>query len=77
MANIRANRRDMLRAATGFTGASLLGMLGISPTLAAEIGKESMRDLSLLLIPKLTLYTARNMTGAASCRGVLGLNCRL
>jgi hypothetical protein len=55
----------------------LLGMLGISPTLAAEIGKESMRGLSLLLIPKLTLYTARNMTGAASCRGVLGLNCRL
>ena len=39
MTDTRANRRDMLRATAGFAGASLLGVLGISPVLAAEMGK--------------------------------------
>jgi hypothetical protein len=42
--DIPANRRDMLRATAGFAGASLLGVLGISPALAAEVGKVSMTD---------------------------------
>src|SRR4029453_7261131 len=42
--DIPANRRDMLRATAGFAGASLLGVLGISPALAAEIGKVSGRS---------------------------------
>lgn len=39
MKDIHANRRDMLRATAGFAGASLLGVLGISPALAAEMSK--------------------------------------
>jgi ribose transport system substrate-binding protein len=34
----------MLRATAGFAGASLLGVLGISPALAAEMGKVAGRS---------------------------------
>ena len=44
MTDTRANRRDMLRATAGFAGASLLGALGISPALAAEMGKVAGRS---------------------------------
>jgi ribose transport system substrate-binding protein len=44
MKNIQANRRDMLRGTAGFAGASLLGTLGISPLLAAEMGKVAGRS---------------------------------
>ena len=44
MTDIPANRRDMLRATAGFAGASLLGVLGISPALAAEMGKVAGRS---------------------------------
>jgi ribose transport system substrate-binding protein len=42
--DIPANRRDMLRATAGFAGASLLGVLGISPALAAEMGRVAGRS---------------------------------
>jgi ribose transport system substrate-binding protein len=42
MTDTRANRRDMLRATAGFAGA--LGVLGISPVLAAEMGKVAGRS---------------------------------
>ena len=44
MTDIRANRRDMLRATAGLAGASLLGVLGISPALTAEMGKVAGRS---------------------------------
>ena len=44
MTDIPANRRDLLRATAGFAGASLLGVLGISPALAAEMGKVAGRS---------------------------------
>jgi ribose transport system substrate-binding protein len=44
MKDIHANRRDMLRATAGFAGASLLGVLGISPALAAEMSKVAGRS---------------------------------
>jgi ribose transport system substrate-binding protein len=44
MTDIRADRRDMLRATAGFAGAALLGTLGISPVLAAEMGKAAGRS---------------------------------
>jgi ribose transport system substrate-binding protein len=44
MTDIRANRRDMLRATAGLAGASLLGTLGIPPVLAAEMGKVAGRS---------------------------------
>jgi len=44
MTDIRANRRDMLRATAGLASASLLGVLNISPALAAEMGKAAARS---------------------------------
>ena len=44
MTDISANRRDLLRASAGFAGASLLGVLGISPALAAEMDKVAGRS---------------------------------
>ena len=44
MTDIPANRREVLRATAGFAGASLLGVLGISPALAAEMGKVAGRS---------------------------------
>lgn len=44
MTDTRANRRDALRATAGFAGASLLGVFGISPVLAAEMGKVAGRS---------------------------------
>jgi len=44
MTGILANRRDILRATAGFAGPSLLGLLGISPSLAAEMGKATGRS---------------------------------
>jgi ribose transport system substrate-binding protein len=44
MTDIRANRRDMLRATAGFAGASLLGVLNIPSALAAEMGKVAGRS---------------------------------
>src|SRR3990170_8334633 len=44
MTDFPANRRDMLRATAGFAGASLVGVLGISPALAAEMGKVAGRS---------------------------------
>jgi ribose transport system substrate-binding protein len=44
MTDTPANRRDMLRITAGFAGASLLGHLGISPALAAEMGRVAGRS---------------------------------
>ena len=44
MTDIPANRRDMLQAVEGFAGGSLLGVFGISPALAAKMGKISGRS---------------------------------
>jgi hypothetical protein len=44
MTDIRANRRDTLRATARFAAASLLGSLGISPALAAEMGQVAGRS---------------------------------
>lgn len=44
MTDFPANRREVLRATAGFAGASLLGVLGISPALAAEMGKVAGRS---------------------------------
>jgi ribose transport system substrate-binding protein len=44
MTDIRANRRDMLRATAGIASASLLGVLNISPALTAEMGKVAGRS---------------------------------
>src|SRR5262245_20381679 len=45
MTGIRANRRDVLRGSAGIAGASLLGVLGISPTRAAEMAGRSDKPL--------------------------------
>jgi ribose transport system substrate-binding protein len=44
MTDVHTNRRDMLRGAAGLTGASLLGVLNISPALAKEISKVAGRS---------------------------------
>jgi hypothetical protein len=44
MTDIPSNRRDVLRATAGFAGAWLLGVLGISPARAAEMGKVAGRS---------------------------------
>ena len=44
MTDFPANRREVLRATSGFAGASLLGALGIAPALAAEMGKVAGRS---------------------------------
>ena len=44
MTDFPANRREVLRATSGFAGALLLGVLGISPALAAEMGKVTGRS---------------------------------
>jgi ribose transport system substrate-binding protein len=44
MTDIGPNRRDMLRNTAGLAGASLLGLLNISPALAAEMGKVAGRS---------------------------------
>ena len=51
MKDIHANRRDMLRATAGFTGASLLGILRISPALAA-ISPEAIANSACLTRPR-------------------------
>ena len=44
MTDIRANRRDMLRATAGIASASLLGVLNVSSALTAEMGKVAGRS---------------------------------
>jgi ribose transport system substrate-binding protein len=44
MTEFPSNRRDVLGATAGFAGASLLGVLGISPALAAEMGNVAGRS---------------------------------
>ena len=54
MTNIRSNRRELLRATAGLAGAPLLGVLGISPALAAEMGKANKRARDMAASSTLT-----------------------
>ena len=44
MTDISANRRELLQGSAGIAGASLLGVLGISPARAAEMAKAAGRS---------------------------------